>query len=523
MAKPEQHIERAGARPHGNRAHMRRKLSPMAYVELGQENGGILLNLSEGGFAVQSALTLSAREFTELRFQVPAFQGWLTANGRIVWMSDSKKEAGIQFTELPGEARREIHKWVAAEGDPEEARERVPVQSNGSREPSKQIFDTPYRGSGGAHEPAIAYIAQANAAEKEGVRTTQREAVGVAAAEPPVQAFRFTEYSMFAAEPEKEGVWAEPVRRRGNWGAAALLGILVAGLFFALGATVGRGTADRWIADLGGWAQGQVTPPPKVTPPAPPEQSGTTAASEDNEDAKSTADENQTKAKDAANANSGRPAYSEAAKVPSEEKKDAEAPTAKTEAAGGSATDGGSAASSTAPSAVAPGIHERNPRHSSENANPRKDREVGAEPSRIATGHSILVNAPGPGGRPFYVNLPGEAVSASPAIAISARRTLEILPSASGRSERVVIGKLISHSEPFYPVEARNQHIEGSVELRARVGRTGEIIGLTPISGPELLMSAAAMAVREWRYQPTFVDGDPAETLADITIVFRLP
>jgi hypothetical protein len=36
-------------------------------------------------------------------------------------------------------------------------------------------------------------------------------------------------------------------------------------------------------------------------------------------------------------------------------------------------------------------------------------------------------------------------------------------------------------------------------------------------------MSAAATAVREWRYDPTFVDGDPAETLADITIVFRLP
>jgi len=99
---------------------------------------------------------------------------------------------------------------------------------------------------------------------------------------------------------------------------------------------------------------------------------------------------------------------------------------------------------------------------------------------------------------------------------------LEILPSASGRSERVVIGKLISHSAPFYPADARSQRIEGSVELRARVGRTGQIIGVTPVSGPALLASAAAAAVREWRYEPTFVDGDPVETLADITIVFRL-
>src|SRR5260221_12639519 len=119
MAKPEQHIERAEARPHGNRAHMRRKLSPMAYVELGQENGGILLNLSEGGFAVQSALTLSSREFSELRFQVPACQGWLTARGRVAWFSDSKKEPGLQSPELPAEARRALHQRPPQQGAPQ--------------------------------------------------------------------------------------------------------------------------------------------------------------------------------------------------------------------------------------------------------------------------------------------------------------------------------------------------------------------------------------------------------------------
>jgi protein TonB len=81
---------------------------------------------------------------------------------------------------------------------------------------------------------------------------------------------------------------------------------------------------------------------------------------------------------------------------------------------------------------------------------------------------------------------------------------------------------LKSHSDPFYPVEARKQRIDGSVELRARIGRTGQIIGVTPVSGPNLLTLAAVAAVREWRYEPTFVDGDPVETQADITIVFRL-
>jgi outer membrane biosynthesis protein TonB len=46
---------------------------------------------------------------------------------------------------------------------------------------------------------------------------------------------------------------------------------------------------------------------------------------------------------------------------------------------------------------------------------------------------------------------------------------------------------------------------------------------VTAVSGPRLLSSAAITAVREWRYEPTFIDGDPAETRAEITIVFRLP
>src|ERR1700756_1082588 len=121
MTKTEHFPAGVEARPHENRGHMRRKLAPMAYVELGPDNGGILLNLSEGGIAVQSALALTDREFPELRFQVPSLQGWLRAKGRIVWMSDSKKEAGIQFTELHGTSREEIQKWVSA-GDAAEQR-----------------------------------------------------------------------------------------------------------------------------------------------------------------------------------------------------------------------------------------------------------------------------------------------------------------------------------------------------------------------------------------------------------------
>ena len=488
----------------------------MAYVELGQDNGGILLNLGEGGFAVQSALALTSREFPELRFQVPAAQGWLAAGGRIVWISDSNKEAGIQFTELPGEARRAIQRWVSAEGEPQKTVERTPVTSSESS--PNQILEAPYRGGGGVRQ-TIRDGAHTNGvrAERERGPAIPKQAGSIAVAEPPPQDFHFTDYSMFAAAPEKVGVWAEPPRHQGSWRRGAL-GILVAVLFFALGATVGRETIERWIADVAGWTQNEPTPNSKVTPPAP--AAAGPGAAESNSEAKSTTGEDHATTEDSVKPSSGSAADSAAGGMTNEEKKSVDVPQSKPETAKtGPVPESGTSGAKLRSEAAVGG-----PKRFTESAASRDRREMEVVPSSIAAEHSILVNAPEPGSPPFIVNLPGEAISASGAIAISARRTLEILPRGAGsnRSERVVIGKLISHSEPFYPMEARNHHIEGNVELQARVGRSGEIISVTPLSGQRLLSSAAMTAVREWRYEPTFVDGDPAETLADITVVFRL-
>jgi TonB family protein len=495
----------------------------MAYVELGQDNGGILLNLGEGGFAVQSALALTSREFPELRFQVPAVQGWLTAGGRVVWISESNKEAGIQFTDLPGEARREIQRWVSAEGEPQKTVEQAPMTPRESSR--KQILEAPYRGGGAVREPiAGSALMNGTPAQRERGPAMQPQPPRVAVAEPPAQDFHFTDYSMFAAEPAKVGAWAEPARPRGNF-RRGVLGAFVALLFFVLGATVGRETVERWIADVGDWAQNQISPAPKVTAPAPPEQNAAAATTEDKAESKSEANA-EVKAGDNVNASSGLTGNSDIDKGASQKPNDVAKGTSDTGEVPrtGSAVESGRAAGPMSPGATATGgsrhIVER--RHTTETGVAPDSIEAG--PSRMAAEHSILVNAPGPGSPPFFVNLPGEAISASGAIAISARRTLEILPRGGvGRPERVIIGKLISHSEPFYPVEARNRRIEGNVELQARVGRTGQIISVTPVSGPRLLTSPAMTAVREWRYEPTFIDGDPAETLAEITIVFRLP
>lgn len=495
---------------------------PIAYVELGEENGGVLLNLSEGGLAVRSALPLVSREFTGIRFQAPASKAWLTASGRLVWLSDSKKEGGIQFTELPGEARQQIQKWASAHADLEDGGQSLPPSFHGAQEPCEQILDRPDRTSEDNPAPTTALNARTRVTQTQRVvAPTLGRGVDIPAAEPPAQAFQFTDYSMFAAAPENQVVWAVPARRRKGRGGTALLVLLVAALAFALGSTVGRGTLDSSIAYLTSEADNRLAPAPKVTPPAPPEQAGAAGPVADGKDATSAPDRGHSNAATGANLTSEAAANSPIANAPATEVTN-ELPKGATQPKVSSAAAGVSAADSASRSATARDTAERQPRYSPDNATPHNNRELDTGPSSTVPEHSILVNPPGPGGRPFFVNLSAETISASPAIAISAQRTLQIQPSASGRPERVVIGALKSHSEPFYPVEARKQRIEGSVQLRARVGRTGQVTGVTPVSGPGLLSSAAVAAVREWRYEPTFVDGDPVETTADITIVFRL-
>jgi len=91
------------------------------------------------------------------------------------------------------------------------------------------------------------------------------------------------------------------------------------------------------------------------------------------------------------------------------------------------------------------------------------------------------------------------------------------------RAERVIIGKLVSHGEPYYPAEARRRHVEGIVEISAVVGSRGEITSADVVAGPPLLAAAAVEAIRDWRYEPTFINGDPVQVRNDIILVFRLP
>lgn len=89
-------------------------------------------------------------------------------------------------------------------------------------------------------------------------------------------------------------------------------------------------------------------------------------------------------------------------------------------------------------------------------------------------------------------------------------------------SEGVEQAQLISRIEPRYPPLALQIKKEGTVILHAIISRDGSITALDIISGHPFLVKAALDAVRQWRYRPTLLNGEPMEVETTITVIFRL-
>jgi protein TonB len=103
--------------------------------------------------------------------------------------------------------------------------------------------------------------------------------------------------------------------------------------------------------------------------------------------------------------------------------------------------------------------------------------------------------------------------------------TIAPLPAPSRRirqSEGVQAGLLSHRVDPPYPQLARTAHISGTVELRAIIGRDGNVRSVEVLSGIPLLARAAVDAVRQWRYRPTLLNGEPVEVETRITVRFVL-
>ena len=131
-----------------------------------------------------------------------------------------------------------------------------------------------------------------------------------------------------------------------------------------------------------------------------------------------------------------------------------------------------------------------------------------------------------PNGLVGSIALAGAALIAPPRPLETVRPVEKPAPAAETPRIRtggmVLEGKLISRVEPQYPPLARQMRVQGVVELLAVVGTDGRIRELKMLSGSPLLAPAAIDAVKRWVYRPTFLNSEPVEIMAPITVTFKL-
>jgi TonB family protein len=532
------------------RGYERQRVASLAYVDLGECNGGILLNVSEGGIHVRAAAPLVTEEAPALRFQLPPQREWITASGQIVWTDESRTAAGIEFVDLPEETAARIREWarsdaagVNRQGEVGAIREQTERLLE-ALAPSTVAEDTvvPAAGVGSAVEQVSpvaprAPLVPADVAEP--VRVIVPVPVSTGAGRVP--------QLLLAGLPEPGPAMAPggdvASRPRPSWIAFAVSVTLAALLSSAVvWFLAGRGAVNKVVAKVENMAPHRSEPAEGVEAP----RDATSAAA----DAPAAGFATQTapaQQQASGSADGGGIALPAATTAPQQTNRTegpaGRAPISKAGASPGAETarQGGKAASALESAVAAPAA-----RPSEVPPTPavggHGELAQGAQIGQVPAGNvanppaGFSATALAGGAQASRGNAVPPATPAAPqtteivkgTVTVSAspfpsiRIPPEVKAQATKEGASLQIGQLTARVEPLYPEDAQQRRVEGTVKLHAVIGRDGAVQNIEVIGGPPLLVPAAVNAVRQWRYTQTLLGGQPVEAEQNITIVFRL-
>jgi TonB family protein len=433
------------------RIHTRHRIRSLAYVELGENNGGIVLNIGQGGFAVRAAEAITEDSLPQIRFQTQTSAKQLIASGEIVWTGNSRKEAGVRFVDLPADALGEIKTWISEEESPVNFKK--PMMAVARR---TARANTPARERKEETTEAVEIIDTSEA----GVAESYLSKSSILR-EPTIKASD----AQPSALPEKSPVnWLDfRIQIGAGWVLAAFVILLVA-ISFAAGMAIRRRDSI--------------------------ESKATDQASQNNGETRSAVPDE---------SSSG-----SAGKISNIEIVDSNNRRWKVPAKPSLIHPNQDVEGSIPPNAEADSLN-----------------AARAAPPAINSTPDVQKKSP------VLLSLPETSLGASDSVAISSQRSLSVpadsSPGASQPGKNLHVGQLVNLVEPVYPPDAQKNHVEGTVKLHATIGADGAIKDLKTLSGPTSLFPAALTAVREWRYNPTLLNGQPIETQEDISLVFRLP
>jgi protein TonB len=115
--------------PLERRLRVRQRLDDIIYLDIGADNGGIVLNLSEEGLRFQAVGPLDKQTELRLRIKIPGSKTRIDVIAQIAWLSDSKRQAGVRFLDVPSKGPAQIQEWIRSQLSP----------SSPLKESSKQV------------------------------------------------------------------------------------------------------------------------------------------------------------------------------------------------------------------------------------------------------------------------------------------------------------------------------------------------------------------------------------------------
>jgi TonB family protein len=525
MSQASAHVD-GNKQPADHRVHLRQPVRSLAYVELGEGNGGIVLNVSEGGIAVQAVMSLMNDDLPCVRIQLAHSKKRIEAKGRITWTAGLRKTAGVEFIDLSQEARSLLREWVALEAPPRELVQEMaePIAKSDVGVATQHPFEPkdPRAVPAALAANSVATLAQIPSESERASKpvahlTTSRESsdFNAAHAAPATVAP--------AALKASEVPWtAFPVRKTP---AAIPTATPVTSAPLAAGSgpasPAARDEASSVPADRFGFKPMRTMANPSVPAAAPrgqrlrlPALVGIFAA-----------------VSLAAGWFAGHGAlhgmFTKAANDGSAE----------------DAAENSEALPPASPNASTIEVVDLNNRRWLVPMQGPLSQSRSFSPSSVEAPSTQL--QPGKMGSdvalaaPISRKLQAAIGAALPVLAPASRDVESVLPASADSDSRPAIpsspasatdqqatglqsGELLHRVEPVYPPSALAQKVEGTVTLYAVIDTDGTVRTLQSLDGPSALIPSALAAVRQWRYSPSFLNGRPVQTERQIKIVFQL-
>jgi len=80
---------------------------------------------------------------------------------------------------------------------------------------------------------------------------------------------------------------------------------------------------------------------------------------------------------------------------------------------------------------------------------------------------------------------------------------------------------MIHKVDPVYPREAKKKHVKGDVLLKVLINKNGQVADVAVVKGDPMLTDAAMDAVKQWRFKPYLLNGEPIEVETTEAVSFR--